>query len=357
MRRSSKSTLLVSASTLVWALHCATSVEPGEGIDTIQPGAGGSTATGDGDGDGDGDTTSPGGSTSVPDPGDGDGDGDGDAGGSGGMSGTGGGGMAAMAGSAGMAGNMSQAMCEDAPECDDENDCTDDDCVSGVCENENNTDPCEDDADDCTDDVCGGGACTHPDNGTCECELDGDCDQSNICTDVTCVERQCVVANNTDPCGIDLDPCTTDICAEGECTHPDSDVCTAATIVIRANRGGLYVRLNTDYLEHTAGSAFEAELFEKVDETGDQFKLQALSTGNFVRLDVEDELIADTDAAGAMVFEAALCLDPYVGLEATTDDDGDKFVASEGPRLKARSGTCGGASTTSWEKFELEPPN
>ena len=50
--------------------------------------------------------------------------------------------------------------CSTHAECDDGNICTDDVCNAGVCENTNNTDPC-DDGDLCTTgDVCSGGACT-----------------------------------------------------------------------------------------------------------------------------------------------------------------------------------------------------
>ena len=42
------------------------------------------------------------------------------------------------------------------------------------------------DGDHCTDDLCNSGICSNPDNGTCNCQVDGDCDDGNVCTDDLC---------------------------------------------------------------------------------------------------------------------------------------------------------------------------
>jgi len=90
----------------------------------------------------------------------------------------------------------------------DDNSCTDDVCEGGECKHNPNDDPCPDDGSDCTDDVCAAGACTHPNNMTCECTVDADCD-----------------ALAPDP-----PECTFNRCSvQGDCAFIDNDSCDVGT--------------------------------------------------------------------------------------------------------------------------------
>jgi hypothetical protein len=62
--------------------------------------------------------------------------------------------------------------------------------------------------------------CTSTDNGTCECDLDEDCVNTNGCLDVACVNNQCVTTPNANTCTDDGNACTLDVCSAGSCTHP-----------------------------------------------------------------------------------------------------------------------------------------
>ncbi|TFH24133.1 MAG: hypothetical protein E4H03_04410 [Myxococcales bacterium] len=111
-------------------------------------------------------------------------------------------------------------------DCDDSNVCTDDVCNPAVgCFNTNNTASCND-ADACTTvDQCVAGSCTgsSPPN----------CNDGNVCTDDSCSPATgCVNTNNTASCN-DGNACTTvDQCVAGTCTGSsppncnDSNVCT-----------------------------------------------------------------------------------------------------------------------------------
>ncbi len=78
---------------------------------------------------------------------------------------------------------------------------------------------CADDGNPCTSEVCSGGACTHPLKaaGTA-CTTD-----NNLCTSDTCsstgVCQYANVATGT-LCTDDGNPCTNDLCSSGSCTHP-----------------------------------------------------------------------------------------------------------------------------------------
>ena len=114
-----------------------------------------------------------------------------------------------------------------ARDCGDENECTDDSCNedTDVCDNVNNTDPCDDGLFCTVSDVCAGGVCDGADR---------DCADTNVCTTDTCDEAGdvCSNANNTDPCDDGLFCTEGDTCAAGACvagtgnTCNDENVCT-----------------------------------------------------------------------------------------------------------------------------------
>ena len=79
------------------------------------------------------------------------------------------------------------------------------------------------------------------------------------------------------------------------------------SFVLRSHRGRFVSLGAGGYLEWTAGSAAQAEVFRKVEQQGTQFKLQATSSGAFVSLDGNDELVAGASQAGAARFDAPLC--------------------------------------------------
>ena len=105
-------------------------------------------------------------------------------------------------------------------------DCTaPDTCSAGICLDNHDPDeaPCTSDFNDCTDDVCATGACTHPDTPlgvACGDGSDTDCDNPDTCDGF----GSCL--GNLEPdgtgCTSDLNECTDDVCASGNCTHPDA---------------------------------------------------------------------------------------------------------------------------------------
>ena len=115
--------------------------------------------------------------------------------------------------------------------CDDSKPCTDDTCVDGTCINTNNTASCDDNQACTTGDICSNGSCSGTavtcefgscDTSTGQCPGDPcanmNCDDSNPCTDDTCVDGACVNTNNTASCN-DNQACTTgDICSNGSCS-------------------------------------------------------------------------------------------------------------------------------------------
>jgi hypothetical protein len=138
-------------------------------------------------------------------------------------------------------------FCSNDPTCGDgcasDSDCLDDlnntcttphcDVATGVCSLLNNSDPCNADSDGCTqNDTCSGGSCGVGTMVTC--------DDTNLCTDDTCVStgnnaHTCDNVNNNDPCNADSDGCTVDdVCTGGacvtgaaaDCSGYDTNVCT-----------------------------------------------------------------------------------------------------------------------------------
>lgn len=187
------------------------------------------------------------------------------------------------------------------------------------------------------------------------CSKVADCNDGNVCTSDACTAGFCVHADQAGACGDDGSACTDDVCNTGTCSHPGNGTCAGPLVTILANRNAKFVVLNASYLEYTAASAAAAEKFELVDQSGTQFKLRAQSTASFVTLDVTDNLIANGNFAGAMPFDAPAC-GALVGLNATADDDAQKWVAADaGNRLVARSAGCPPADDNSWEKFTLVP--
>src|SRR6185369_13020177 len=114
------------------------------------------------------------------------------------------------------------------------------------------------------------------------------------------------------------------------------------------------VALNASYLEYTAASAATAEKFELVDKVGTQFRLRA-SNLKFVTLDVNDNLVANADFAGSMLFDSPAC-GTNVALIASADDDANKYIQAAGAnRLVAANGNCPAANAGAWEKWLLVP--
>lgn len=57
-----------------------------------------------------------------------------------------------------------------------------------------------------------------------ECAVNGDCNDSNECTDDTCVATVCVFTpDDTNTCTADSNPCTDTTCVSGTCTHTNDD--------------------------------------------------------------------------------------------------------------------------------------
>lgn len=113
--------------------------------------------------------------------------------------------------------------CTSDGECDDSNPCTDDSCVDAACVNAANSASC-DDGDPCTyPDTCGSGSCV-PGANICGCTTDGDCHDANACTTDRCDGGTC--AHGAIDC-FDSNPCTDDSCDPGEgCVNaPNSDPC------------------------------------------------------------------------------------------------------------------------------------
>jgi hypothetical protein len=129
-----------------------------------------------------------------------------------------------------------------------------------------------------------------------------------------------------------------------------SDAGSAAGYIIQANRDSYYVVLSGSMLVASEAASGNAEVFEKVEESGSTFKLRA-SNGMFVARGASDDLFANEILANAEVFDTPAC-GAFVGLEATTDNS-TPFVSADDPdrRLRARAGACTAAVTDAWEKF------
>lgn len=287
-------------------------------------GTGGQTPVGDGDGDGE---TMSGGSTYVV-----------TTGGSMGLGGAGSGGASSGGTTSSGGGPVELPNCEEDSECDDE--------------------------DPCTDDVCDAGFCDNPDNETCECKPNTqaiDCDDENECTDDTCVDNQCENDANTATCTDDGNPCTTDMCEDLSCGHEESGLCTENTVVLRSMRDGdpgQWVSLNgtSQLVWNLATTLGAAELFNRIDEGGGTYKLQAVSSSLYVVLGTDDNLEATGTAETAAVFESVAC-GAGIGLSTTSDDDASTFGAAEGAGVvKMRSTGCNADNAAAWERFEIITP-
>lgn len=57
------------------------------------------------------------------------------------------------------------------------------------------------------------------------CKSAVDCDDQNPCTTDNCLVGTCSHTSNTATCATDNDPCTDDVCAVGKCLHPDNKTC------------------------------------------------------------------------------------------------------------------------------------
>ncbi len=115
--------------------------------------------------------------------------------------------------------------CTQNSDCNDNNACTDDTCNvgTGACVFTNNSAPCLSDGIECTTDVCAGGVCTHPNSmaGTpCGNPSSTDCDGADTCNG----SGLCITNTLPDlsPCTSDGNDCTNDVCVSGSCTHPNN---------------------------------------------------------------------------------------------------------------------------------------
>ena len=116
--------------------------------------------------------------------------------------------------------SCTDGLCEPGPalECDDSKECTDDSCNPDAgCVHVSNDELC-DDNNVCTEgDTCVDGGCVP---GPAK-----DCDDANDCTTDTCDNVDgCQYSDLADdsPCTDDGDPCSTDVCKAGVCTHDGS---------------------------------------------------------------------------------------------------------------------------------------
>jgi hypothetical protein len=149
--------------------------------------------------------------------------------------------------------------CATSNDCDDGDPCTTDTCNLGVCQHDTSCDdgdPCtiEDhctngtcagtplDCNDgaaCTDDSCNGGTCFHDPN-------NDRCTGSNECAQASCqpgpgADAQGCVTDSSSfentTCSDDMNPCTTDVCHAGACSHdPVNDQNGCSPVVPSYNR-------------------------------------------------------------------------------------------------------------------------
>jgi hypothetical protein len=136
--------------------------------------------------------------------------------------------------------------------CNDNNGCTDDTCNAGACVYTPNSLSCDDGLFCTLTDVCSGGTCQgggercpgqqcdETTDACVQCLTAVHCDDSNICTDNTCVSGVCQFPANTAPCGDGLHCNGAEVCGGGSClpgTPPDcgdglpctADSCNEAT--------------------------------------------------------------------------------------------------------------------------------
>ncbi len=136
----------------------------------------------------------------------------------------------------GWSARMDGIACED-----DGNSCTDDACVSGVCVNSPNSDPCDDGLFCNGADTCSAGGCADHAGDPCVamgmvcnellnmcqgCMVDTDCiEDGNPCTDEICVDSVCVPVNNVGPCDDGVFCNGTDSCSGGVCSNSSGNPC------------------------------------------------------------------------------------------------------------------------------------
>ncbi|MFC1591317.1 hypothetical protein ACFL43_02210 [Thermodesulfobacteriota bacterium] len=129
--------------------------------------------------------------------------------------------------------------------CDDGNVCTDEICSEGVCQYANNGAPCSD-SNACTENQCSGGSCIVVGENCCddnldndldgrmdcadddcachECDVDGECDDGNVCTNDVCAGGVCQHTNNSAPCS-DSNACAENACYLGSCIVVGESCC------------------------------------------------------------------------------------------------------------------------------------
>ncbi len=198
----------------------------------------------------------------------------------------------------------------------------------------------------CSGKQCGADGC----NSVCgTCASDQICSTGSQCVPVctpNCTGKEC----GSNGCGGSC----------GTCTAPET--CDASQQCVASSSGGTFFKIQTNrdvnkYLNVTgnqltwSADIAGAGVFEKiwVDQAADKYKLKA-PNGSFVRRNnqTDDVLYADTNEAGAEIFDSNSCGAGKVNMLATTDDS-SRAVATEGDNsLKARSAdtACGG-----WEAY------
>jgi hypothetical protein len=125
---------------------------------------------------------------------------------------------------------VEELKCTNDTTCNDGNACTTDVCdvARGTCSLANNTNACAADADPCTLDQCQGGQCTHTfDMVACDCATDAQCEDDNVCTTDHCNAGTCENTNNAVACD-DGNACTVGgVCGAGMCGTNVCFDCTA----------------------------------------------------------------------------------------------------------------------------------
>ena len=143
----------------------------------------------------------------------------------------------------------------------------------------------------------GEGACSASPDGCVECTGNSQCDDSNECTDDSCVNNSCVYANHTGSCEDDI-ACTNGVCGGGSCNSTPN--CT----------GGLVCNMGSGFCETNICSAsqvlFEGGCYEYLatsqTRAAAQAACQALGqTGEWDLVGIEGP--AENDFVGALVSE------------------------------------------------------
>lgn len=120
---------------------------------------------------------------------------------------------------------VTESFCNNNDQCNDGNPCTNDVCTSGICNNVNNTLPCDDGLFCTENDVCNNGTCSGSST-NCELVLPSDQCAISTCNELLGVCELIDVADNT-PCD-DGDQCTNnDTCQIGLCVAGTVTICSA----------------------------------------------------------------------------------------------------------------------------------